>query len=74
METDDRYYFRRACEEFEGARRAVTPAARRRRRELAETFLKRVDRMDATRIKTIFELQSGIRVPPDASQDQLHAA
>jgi hypothetical protein len=38
MESDQRYFARRACEEFRAAERAVTPAARARRQALAESF------------------------------------
>ena len=73
METNDRYYFRRACEEFAAARRAVTPAARERRRDLAENFLKRVHRLDATRVKIIFELQCGASAS-SSQQEHLRVA
>jgi hypothetical protein len=74
VETNDRYYFRRACEEFAAARRAVTPAARERRRDLAENFLKRVNRLDATRVKIIFELQCGAGASSASSQDHRRVA
>ena len=38
MESDYRYFERRAAEEQRRARHAVTPAARERHRELAELF------------------------------------
>lgn len=76
MEPNDRYYFRRACEEFAAARRAITPAARERRRDLAENFLKRVNRLDATRVKIILELQrgAGAASPSPSAQDHLRVA
>ena len=39
MESDIRYYRRRACEEMAAASRAVTEAARERRLQLVETYL-----------------------------------
>ena len=47
METDIRYYRRRACEEMSAASRAVTPAARERRLYLASVFLDRLKALDA---------------------------
>jgi uncharacterized membrane protein len=38
MESDRRYYARRALEEFRAAERAVTPEAQARRRALAQLF------------------------------------
>ncbi|HEX9954148.1 MAG TPA: hypothetical protein VGB48_02905 [Allosphingosinicella sp.] len=38
MESNARYYERRAAEELRAAARAVTPEARERRRALAELF------------------------------------
>jgi hypothetical protein len=38
MESNERYYARRAVEELRAAARAVTPEARARRRALAEAF------------------------------------
>ena len=42
MESDLRYYARRASAEMLAARRALTPEARERRLELAEMFSRRV--------------------------------
>ena len=42
MESDQRFYWRRAAEEYYAAERAVTPAARSRRRELAEHYVSRL--------------------------------
>jgi len=39
MESDARFYRRRANEELAAAQRAITPAARERRMQLAGTFL-----------------------------------
>jgi hypothetical protein len=38
MESNQRYYERRAAEELRAAARAITPEARERRRALAELF------------------------------------
>jgi hypothetical protein len=38
MESDQRYFLRRAAEEQRRARHAVTPAARERHKELASLF------------------------------------
>jgi hypothetical protein len=38
MESNERYYARRASEELRAAQRAITPEARARRRALAELF------------------------------------
>jgi len=43
MESNQRYYARRAVEELRAAERAVTAEARARRRALAETFLLRAE-------------------------------
>ena len=42
MEPDARFYRRRASEELAAAQRAVTPAARDRRVQLARSFLSRL--------------------------------
>ena len=47
METDVRYYRRRACEEMSAATRAVTPAARDRRLHLVGIYLDRLKAMNA---------------------------
>jgi hypothetical protein len=41
MESNERYYARRASEELRAAQRAITPEARARRRALAELFEKK---------------------------------
>ena len=38
MESNERYYARRAVEEYRAEARAVTPEAKARRRALAESF------------------------------------
>ena len=47
MESDERFYRRRAAEELAAASRAVTNAARERRVQLANVFLDRLKDMDA---------------------------
>lgn len=42
VESDVRYYRRRACEEMGAARRAVTPAARERRLQLVDLYVQRL--------------------------------
>jgi ribosomal protein L18E len=45
MESDERYYRRRAIQELAAARRAVTESAQARRRSLAETYLRRLSEL-----------------------------
>ena len=47
MESDIRYYRRRANEELAAANRAVTMAARERRMQLAGLFLQRLKSVDS---------------------------
>jgi hypothetical protein len=42
MESDQRYYWRRASEELYAAARAMTPAGQNRRRQLAELYVRRL--------------------------------
>jgi hypothetical protein len=42
MESNQRFYWRRAAEELYAAERAVTPAAQSRRRQLAEYYIGRL--------------------------------
>jgi AraC-like DNA-binding protein len=42
MESNERYYRRRAIQELAAARHAVTEAAMQRRRAMAETYLRRL--------------------------------
>ena len=42
VESDVRYYRRRACEEMGAARRAVTEAARERRMQLVDLYVQRL--------------------------------
>lgn len=47
METDIRYYRRRACEEMSAATRAITPAARERRLQLVGLYLDHLKALNA---------------------------
>jgi len=47
LETDIRYYRRRACEEMSAATRAVTPQARDRRLHLVNVYLERLKALNA---------------------------
>ena len=53
MESNARYFRRRAAEEFAAAQRSVTPAARDRRIEMAKRFLSHLDEGEAN--ETLFE-------------------
>jgi hypothetical protein len=48
MESDERFYRRRAAEELAAASRAVTDAARERREHLAQIFLARLNDSEAS--------------------------
>jgi len=48
MEPDERFYRRRAAEEMAAASRAVTEAARDRRVQLANSFLSRLSKAEAS--------------------------
>ncbi len=50
MEPDTRFYRRRASEELAAASRAVTEAARDRRMQLAEVFLRRLKDTEANEL------------------------
>lgn len=58
MESDERFYRRRATEELAAANRAVTEAARERRMQLARSFL---DRLDGAEEAMLFEWGRGCR-------------
>lgn len=47
VESDYRYYSRRAAEEFNAAQRALTEAARTRRLQLAESFRAKAEQFAA---------------------------
>jgi hypothetical protein len=59
MESDARFYRRRANEELAAAQRAITPAARERRMQLAGTFL---ERLKASEARTLL-VECGITDP-----------
>lgn len=47
MESDIRYYRRRACEEMAAATRAVTEAARERRLQLVDLYVQHLKSLNA---------------------------
>ncbi len=49
MESDHRYYSRRAVEERQRALKAITPAARQRHQELAALFKTKADLIESGR-------------------------
>lgn len=59
MESDARFYRRRANEELAAAQRAITSAARDRRMQLAGIFL---ERLKASEARTLI-IESGITDP-----------
>ena len=52
VESDIRYYRRRACEEMAAATRAVTPAARDRRLQLVDTY---IEHLRALNVRSPFD-------------------
>ena len=56
MESDVRFFRRRASEEMAAAGRAVTDAARERRMMLAQAFLQRVEELEARGVESGREL------------------
>jgi hypothetical protein len=63
VESDARFYRRRANEELAAASRAVTDAARERRIKMAEVFL---DRLKALEAEALAELSMSIPDPAPA--------
>jgi hypothetical protein len=57
VESDIRYYQRRAREEMIAADRAVTEAARQRRLQLASMFVQRLEELDCPSAKSISSSQ-----------------
>ena len=53
MESNQRYYWRRATEELTAAARAVTPAARLRRRQLAEIYVRKLRELPNNRLASL---------------------
>jgi hypothetical protein len=47
MDTDSRYFWRRATEELSAARRSVTPAARERHQHFVKLYLGRLAQLGA---------------------------
>lgn len=58
MESNVRFYRRRANEELAAADRAVTPAARARRMQLAGAFLQRLKAVEAEALLSEREMQA----------------
>ena len=63
MESDARYFRRRASEELAAANRAVTDSARERRMVLAGTFLERLKALDASSAITESGLAAADQTP-----------
>ncbi len=61
METDARFYRRRACEEFAGISRAITEAARQRRLQLIESFLAHLEALGEPCPPELVEVQAMLR-------------
>lgn len=55
MESKKRYLRRRAAQELEAARRAVTPSAVLRRRSLAESYLRQLSELTGLDDTPLFE-------------------
>ena len=69
MESNERYYARRASEELRAADRALTPEGKARRRALAEAFQQKVqmERMLASRAREMKGLAAEAPVAVPAS-------
>ena len=67
MEPDARYFRRRANEELAAANRAVTPAARDRRMQLAGIFLERLKAAEANDALFEYDMQQFITAADRAS-------
>jgi len=61
VESNERYFRRRAAQELAAARRAVTPSAMLRRRNLAESYLRQLSELtgfgDTPLFENVLELQ-----------------
>lgn len=55
MESNHRYYERRATEEFRAAARAITPAAQARRKALAEMFARKAEEHQQERVGALLQ-------------------
>jgi hypothetical protein len=64
VESDIRYYSRRACEEMAAANRAVTEAARDRRLQLVDMYLQHLKSLNAP---SPFEERQFPRVPSSST-------
>ena len=53
MESNERYWARRAGEELRAEARAITPAAKARRRELAEAFAAKAGLVQASELREL---------------------
>ena len=61
MESDIRFYRRRACEEMAAASRAVTEAARQRRLQLVETYIQHLKELKAPSPFSEYEMGRALR-------------
>ena len=66
VESDIRFYRRRACEEMAAASRAVTEAARLRRLQLVETYVEHLKALKAPSPFSEQEMSQAYR-PPSAA-------
>jgi hypothetical protein len=66
VESDVRYYRRRACEEMGAARRAVTESARERRLQLVDLYLQRLAALNEPTPFDEHDLAWTNRLPPGA--------
>ena len=71
MESDIRYYSRRACEEMAAANRAVTEAARERRLQLVDMYLQHLKSLNAP---SPFEERQFPRVPNSSAANNQSSA
>ncbi len=69
MDSDERYYWRRVCEEVAAASRAVTPAGRDRHEQLVRVFVERLKDLRAPCPYTDEQLAQMLGTSPDALAD-----
>ncbi len=67
MESDIRYFRRRACEEMAAASRAVTDAARERRLQLVDLY---VQRLEALKVPSPFDDEDFARLLGPAARNR----
>ena len=72
MESDIRFYRRRACEEMAAATHAVTEAARARRLQLVDLYIQRLEALQAPNPFSKHDLARA-RGPSAAARDQRSA-